>query len=946
MAHAHDSSAGDPYAAYYQSHMDGSAAPPYPPHPHAGRPPAPLGAAAPHPGDQPPPQRQPPLVQHHHHAIAAPGPTPLYPPMQQALQHLAQHHPHHHQPPPAQSSSRDGPLAPHHDPAYPSDYHHQHHHQQQHPHQRAPSSSTPSMSNAPLPPPSAGGSAGTQASPHMPKARSAMACQLCRRQKMKCEGPEKAPCRRCRAAQVECVFEAPPAAPPRPRGGTGVTEAWVEGRLGQVEHRIELLEDTAAHSTSLVSGNGSAPTVSPETVTDHERRLAALEAQLYSLQITMARQVQIPQQQQHQPHPMYGPGPSSHPALEYSAPPTAHQQPHSYGSSNGAGGSHPYPSSSYHPSLASSAPPSHARFDSPTMPKHEPDRSHSSASARLGSGGSGSGAGGAAASSDAHREKRWKGESAGAGEGDFIARGLVSEEEAALCFDSYHLTFSSNGLEQPSDQNHLSFEETRRRSPLFLATVISIGARSLSRFDTFHTTYREAVRLAHDSFIPSATGDDDHRADPLATQRPSDSVLPAFARPGGHGLDDAHTNSILECRLPTLTLKALILLGLYHSMPELLVHSWMSGYRFIQPMVTQVFFAMTPEERNSPEARSLVNHTRVSLVAWLWLSFYTYTRGHHGAVWIGSDLLRRRLELIEQSTYAEATTDSVIRTNFEGVTIMLRMYEKISPGVKGSRASRELVFDTVREALADIDEWNASNFRMMETVTQWGDSADLKSIVPLHYFRIFILLYIFRDVPSDELDPSDPQVEAWARMAAEAAIVILRWGVESRIWMPFSVVGNYVHNVNVPAALWILGTLARLYPTLIDFNTVRPILHRLAKQCTVTAASAGATYREIVRARKTKHEVEDLDRVAFELCEADASAPGAVSADGRTSRAGMRDLPGGAPGHGHGQASSASSTAGDDTPGLFGHEVTASLNSLRLELNLWAKPLRGFEDDD
>lgn len=45
---------------------------------------------------------------------------------------------------------------------------------------------------------------------------------------MKCEGPEKAPCRRCRAAQVDCVFEAPPAAPPRPRGG-GVTEAWVEG---------------------------------------------------------------------------------------------------------------------------------------------------------------------------------------------------------------------------------------------------------------------------------------------------------------------------------------------------------------------------------------------------------------------------------------------------------------------------------------------------------------------------------------------------------------------------------------------------------------------------------------------------------------------------------------------------------------------------------------------
>lgn len=225
--------------------------------------------------------------------------------------------------------------------------------------------------------------------------------------------------------------------------------------------------------------------------------------------------------------------------------------------------------------------------------------------------------------------------------------------------------------------------------------------------------------------------------------------------------------------------------------------------------------------------------------------------------------------------------------------------------------------------------------------------------MPLHYFRLFVLMYVFRDVPMDRIDTADPQTETWARMAAESAIVLLRWGVESRIWMPFSVVGNYVHNVNVPAALWLLGTLARLYPSLIDFHSVRPLLHRLAKQCTATVSSPGATYREIVRARKTKHEVEELDRIAFELCEADAVGPGAVAVDGRTSRASAREYGvgagAGAGAGAQGQSSSASSSAaGDagDAPGLFGHEVTASLNSLRLELNLWAKPLRGFEDDD
>lgn len=186
-----------------------------------------------------------------------------------------------------------------------------------------------------------------------------------------------------------------------------------------------MLEDTAANSQALVAGNGSAASVAPQTITDHERRIAALEAQLYNLQITMARQVQIPpQQQQPQPHPSaYGPGPSNPAGIEYHA---QHQQQQSHNPYGGP--SNPYASSYSHPSLASPAPASHARYDSPSGAgsgtlKHESDRSNSAASMQTGA---------AASSGDSHREKRWKGE----GEGDFIARGLVSEEEAALCFDS------------------------------------------------------------------------------------------------------------------------------------------------------------------------------------------------------------------------------------------------------------------------------------------------------------------------------------------------------------------------------------------------------------------------------------------------------------------------------------------------------------------------------
>ena len=39
------------------------------------------------------------------------------------------------------------------------------------------------------------------------------ACNACRKQKARCDGPEHPPCRRCRTSGIECVFEKPPAQP-------------------------------------------------------------------------------------------------------------------------------------------------------------------------------------------------------------------------------------------------------------------------------------------------------------------------------------------------------------------------------------------------------------------------------------------------------------------------------------------------------------------------------------------------------------------------------------------------------------------------------------------------------------------------------------------------------------------------------------------------------------
>lgn len=140
----------------------------------------------------------------------------------------------------------------------------------------------------------------------------------------------------------------------------------------------------------------------------HERRIAALEQQLYMLQLSIART---------QPQPPPPPPPQSN------LPPMG-----MYGSSYTVqhGGMTAYPPTMGEYGSPGGVPPHSARSDGyPTAAKHEPGLISSANGLKH-------------AESDAddeHRGKRWKGEP-GYGESDFIARGLVSEEEATMCFES------------------------------------------------------------------------------------------------------------------------------------------------------------------------------------------------------------------------------------------------------------------------------------------------------------------------------------------------------------------------------------------------------------------------------------------------------------------------------------------------------------------------------
>lgn len=188
----------------------------------------------------------------------------------------------------------------------------------------------------------------------------------------------------------------------------------------------------------------------------------------------------------------------------------------------------------------------------------------------------------------------------------------------------YHLTFSyTDTADNVPQQTHLSFEETRRRSPFFLAVVISIGARSLSRFDTFHVTFREALRLARQTFLPDAWMNDSELGLGRPGERPPTlypTYAPTWPTPAMSRATHIADTTEFEPRLSTLSLKALVLLGLYHAMPELLMHAWIAGYRFIWPSSLLEYEHMSDEERSSPRGLRSINIARVGVIACLWHS--------------------------------------------------------------------------------------------------------------------------------------------------------------------------------------------------------------------------------------------------------------------------------------------------------------------------------------
>lgn len=227
-------------------------------------------------------------------------------------------------------------------------------------------------------------------------------------------------------------------------------------RFSQVEERLSSLESTpppsalVPSSSSTVGVNSALSLRNGALVTDHERRIAALEAQIYALQLSASalaqqHQHQPPQQQQQQ---LYRPPPPQQPTQPQYAPQSfSHYSGASAGPVTPGINTHQY-SGSFAPSTTNhkayfDGPCSFANGEAfrqrwPSEPVEGVDfyATGQGQEQAYGQGGAGQ-----------RGEKRikldedgfagqMKGNGAGEGEGDFIDRGVITEKEASMCFES------------------------------------------------------------------------------------------------------------------------------------------------------------------------------------------------------------------------------------------------------------------------------------------------------------------------------------------------------------------------------------------------------------------------------------------------------------------------------------------------------------------------------
>ncbi|GAC95756.1 hypothetical protein PHSY_003332 [Pseudozyma hubeiensis SY62] len=89
------------------------------------------------------------------------------------------------------------------------------------------------------------------------------ACNACRKQKARCDGPENPPCRRCKQVGIECVFEKPPK-DPASSASAALDAGASSDRIRMLESQMSGMQSMISELVASIKANTSAITAPPQ----------------------------------------------------------------------------------------------------------------------------------------------------------------------------------------------------------------------------------------------------------------------------------------------------------------------------------------------------------------------------------------------------------------------------------------------------------------------------------------------------------------------------------------------------------------------------------------------------------------------------------------------------------------------------------------------------------
>lgn len=193
-----------------------------------------------------------------------------------------------------------------------------------------------------------------------------------------------------------------------------------------------------------------------------------------------------------------------------------------------------------------------------------------------------------------------------------------------------------------------------------------------------------------------------------------------------------------------------------------------------------------------------------------------------------AEVLLEQARVLRESPFSEPTLDLLINAHIEMASYSYKAFAQLGDGIRISNPTADETIDLVESLATEAREWAENNRDKQQLLNGWGDEDQIRQVIPYHHIRLNLVFYSVKAIEQGTPIADIAKAREHVRLGIESALLILRFGTESRLWLPHSSSAQYYRAWKIPETLRILFRCVRLMPEETHFDTIRGVLERFA----------------------------------------------------------------------------------------------------------------------